>query len=72
MGAMPNKTVARNSDGDLHSPGAHGTKNNGLYQPAQAGASAAVQFNKVYPAPDMSNCSIEYRAAPDKRSSFLG
>ena len=49
---------------------AHGTKNNGLYQPAHAGASAAVQFNQIYPAPDRSNRSFEYRAAPDKRSSL--
>ena len=46
----------------------HGTKNNGLEQPAHASTSAAVQSNVVYPAPGMSTRRFEYRAAPDKRS----
>ena len=48
--------------------GAQDTKINGPERPADAGTLAADQFNKVYPAPDMSNRWIEYRVAPDKRA----
>ena len=64
------KSIAQNGARALHSPGAARHKANGLEQPAHAGTSTAVQFNKVYPAPGMSTRRFEYRAAPDKRSSL--